>query len=589
MVFISGLEYGIEYIFPVVPYPKTDEWKGTTLTLTGKLYPPGNVGEITTAPFEDGVTFSWNKVTDFDLRGYQYRTGTDWRAGKYYAVGDVVAVEMYADSSAAIDSSSADNPVARQYIVTTAGISGVTEPEWPTSGTVNDDTVVWTEDTDNWEWTEIDSTKVAVALTARQKAIQSHGTALLQIWVRAVDAFGNVSEIEASASDYCLNQKVSVTVGSSSDYATFDDVDEMLRALVAGTCKKVHLKNGTYTSTIYGEIVLPADIEISGESKEGTIIKTTQDPTNTYLYLKKEGSYKFSNLTMGFRCIIASNDDSSDELADSIDFKASNVHFTISVTLETASPDSIINFEGCTLESWAAYCIGNERTDCYGNIYINNCKIASTGVQNGIVLDHYGTLIVTDCIFENISVLLGAFTTPTSTLGSYLFRGCHFYQSYIVIGAGSDINIFDNEFEVDRYMFSPIEISDYLGNDSRCKIRDNKIIWGGSPYTNYGICVNGGPGIFEIKGNEIVFSDVAANANMIGIYINFVDSGIIAGNKVSFLDIDSSASPNFRGIYLTANSSNCIGTGNVISGADIDIYDLGTNNTINYADGGSWD
>lgn len=550
-------------------YPSSDA-AGVECEIT---FTPDDVGAITTAPFEDGVTFSWEKVTSSYLRGYQYRAGTAWVAGKYYALNDVV---------------SADNPVARQYKVTTAGTSGAAEPSWPASGTVNDGTVVWTEDTDNWEWTEIDSTKVDITLTKRQKTIQSHGTALLSIWVRSVDAFDNVSEIEATASDYCLNQKVSVTVGNDLDYATFDDIDEALRALVAGTCKKVHLKNGTYTSTISGEIVLPADIEITGESKEGTIINTTQNPTNTYLYLKEEGSYRFSNLTMGFRCVIASNDDSSDGLADSIDFKASNVHFTVSITLETNSPDSTINIEGCTLKSGTAYCIGNESTDCYGNIYINNCKIASTGVINGIVLDHYGTLIVTDCIFEDVAVLLGTFTTPTSTLGSYLFRGCHFYQSYINIEAGSDINVFDNEFEVEGYMFSPIRISDDLGNDSRCKIRDNKIIWKGSPGTNYGICVSGGPGSFEVKGNEIIFSEADSDANMIGIYIDYVDAGIISGNKISFLDTDSSASPNFRGIYLTANSSNCTGVGNIISGADTDVYDVGMNNTINYIDGGEW-
>jgi hypothetical protein len=43
------------------------------------------------------------------------------------------------------------------------------------------------------------------------------------------------------------------------------------------------------------------------------------------------------------------------------------------------------------------------------------------------------------------------------------------------------------------------------------------------------------------------------------------------------------------GIYLSSSVSNASGTGNVISGADTDIDDDGTNNTINYVDGGSWD
>jgi len=56
---------------------------------------------------------------------------TEWVSGRAYSIGDIIVeretIERY-----------------NVYRCTTAGTSGTTEPLWPTSGTINDNTVTWT-------------------------------------------------------------------------------------------------------------------------------------------------------------------------------------------------------------------------------------------------------------------------------------------------------------------------------------------------------------------------------------------------------------------------------------------------------------
>lgn len=260
-VFISGLEYGIEYIFSVVPYPKPDEWENTTLTLVGKLYPPGNVGEITAAPFEDGVSFTWEPVSTGYLAGYQIRYGTKWEAFTEYKVGDIVvrpsstspnkflrhivtsagtssagpvgwtAVGDLTEGSVTWDTMTrlwADEYYydAGLYLLTggngtwectVAGTSGATEPDfsgYDIGETVSDGSITWTKVSDEedgfWPWEQISGgiTQFNATLTERQREIQGHAYATIYIWIRAVDEFGNVSENVSTQSGVCLNSLI---------------------------------------------------------------------------------------------------------------------------------------------------------------------------------------------------------------------------------------------------------------------------------------------------------------------------------------------------------------------------------------------
>jgi hypothetical protein len=211
-----GLEYGVEYIFVVIPYPEIDGWEATTLTLVGKTYPPGDVGAITTEPFEDGVTFSWERVDDFDLRGYKVAFGVHWKAERVYQVDDVVVPT---------------DGTEQLFKCTTAGTAGSTEPTWPTSGTVSDGSAVWTEDSDSWQSLYSDVSKFTVELTARQRTLQGTGTDTVRIWCRAIDAFGNLSVTVATVSDACLNTKgvllpdPETPSGSENEYISTGPID----------------------------------------------------------------------------------------------------------------------------------------------------------------------------------------------------------------------------------------------------------------------------------------------------------------------------------------------------------------------------
>ena len=147
----------------------------------GKGYLPTDVGAITGTPFEDGITFSWDKIADHDCKGYMVRTGVQWEEGTVYAVNDLVVP------------STANNHI---YKCTTPGTSdAATEPSWPTGvgDTVGDGAgaLVWTECAADWIWQFVNITQFNAELTHRQKLIQNRGDAVIHIQVQSID-FSNL-------------------------------------------------------------------------------------------------------------------------------------------------------------------------------------------------------------------------------------------------------------------------------------------------------------------------------------------------------------------------------------------------------------
>ncbi|MFA5208635.1 MAG: host specificity factor TipJ family phage tail protein, partial [Candidatus Paceibacterota bacterium] len=116
---IKNLDYGIEHEICVSYTNDVKEGLTVTITPVGKTTAPGNVTGLAATSIEDGVSFSWTKVSDFDLVGYKVRTGIKWQAATTY----VPTVNVIPTDGSAY-----------RYICLTGGkTSATTEPSWPTA------------------------------------------------------------------------------------------------------------------------------------------------------------------------------------------------------------------------------------------------------------------------------------------------------------------------------------------------------------------------------------------------------------------------------------------------------------------------
>jgi hypothetical protein len=80
---ISGLDYGILYECAVTGTDNPTDGKTVSITLRGKIDPPGDVATITAIKSGFSILVEWTAVTDFDLWGYELRVsvfGGTWDA-----------------------------------------------------------------------------------------------------------------------------------------------------------------------------------------------------------------------------------------------------------------------------------------------------------------------------------------------------------------------------------------------------------------------------------------------------------------------------------------------------------------------------
>lgn len=91
------------------------------------------------------MLFIKSRVADYD--GYKAERTQLWEPNTFYDVGDVVVPTSFA----VLESTQANRPDEHSYIVTTAGMSGATEPTW-TAGDVTDNTITW-ERHESASWT----------------------------------------------------------------------------------------------------------------------------------------------------------------------------------------------------------------------------------------------------------------------------------------------------------------------------------------------------------------------------------------------------------------------------------------------------
>jgi hypothetical protein len=70
---VAGLDYGVLYNFAVSATDDPGDGEMVSITLRGKIDPPGDVPSITTTEMGYYVIVTWGSVTDFDLWGYELR------------------------------------------------------------------------------------------------------------------------------------------------------------------------------------------------------------------------------------------------------------------------------------------------------------------------------------------------------------------------------------------------------------------------------------------------------------------------------------------------------------------------------------
>ncbi len=157
----------------------------TRLTVTNTS--PAYVGGLTSEAYEDGVTFSWTKNTENDLRGYLIRTA--------------FAPSAY--------------------------------------GNYRD----WSD------WFEIPKNTYSRDLTTLEKELQGWGSANIQIEVKSIDVFGNSSVLTATKVEQCQNQKIDIAVSPTSVLGTFTDILSAVNQLPSGG-GKIYIKVGEYDSPL---------------------------------------------------------------------------------------------------------------------------------------------------------------------------------------------------------------------------------------------------------------------------------------------------------------------------------------------------
>ena len=70
---MSGLDYGVLYNFAVSATDDPGDGEMVSITLRGKIDPPGNIETITATQFDYYALVVWTSVDDFDLWGYELR------------------------------------------------------------------------------------------------------------------------------------------------------------------------------------------------------------------------------------------------------------------------------------------------------------------------------------------------------------------------------------------------------------------------------------------------------------------------------------------------------------------------------------
>lgn len=272
-IYIFDVEDGVSYDVRARPkntFGVFGDWIEQSHTVVGKTAPPENVTGFSATFTAEGVRFTWNAVTDIDLKEYEIRLGASWASGTVIAKVDgtshlhkVLAAGSYTYRIRAKDTSG--NYSASDS--TTAVTISAPEPVENLSIQSIDEKILidWTAPATQLPISHYKVYRGATFGTATLLG-QATGTFLIYMetlggqftyWVTAVDTGGNESSevgqavIVYNPPDYILfYNQIADIAGTSLTRAVQHDIDPQafLAPVITGETDADHFANNSWTN-----------------------------------------------------------------------------------------------------------------------------------------------------------------------------------------------------------------------------------------------------------------------------------------------------------------------------------------------------
>lgn len=592
---IKNLDYGMEYEICVSYTNNIKDGLTTTITPSGKTTAPADVTGLVATSIEDGVSFSWTKVTDFDLVGYKIRTGVKWQAATTYL------------STVCVIPTDGSN---YQYVCLTGGkTSATTEPSWPTASaaTITDGTVIWQEATASWVWQQTSTVNFTRNLDASEMEAQAKGNFSISAWAVGVDAFDNVSDTAATITGICNNYKPYISVGPTTVQGTFTDFKKAVDQLPSGGGQIV-IKNGTYNLT--DTISIPAkNLYIAGESQEGTILNMTEK--NKIVFQWESADH--AGLQQSFTNFTINSGNSTSATYNAMFYISSSTTGKFNVLAECLSfnlyDDGTTNGTGdigiFVLNNCKADLILKKSTFNNGLRAVRRASaIANIIVDNNVFNGQKGYAIASDCKYGTIQYnhfieqyYCGVFGSAVWTDGTYKILGNSIVFSTSASGDITGIiimgtvrsEISGNVILMPVSTYSPdttgISISGALYSCTGVLCNSNQIDIHSDTKAALGIDLATDCSDSNVLGNVIKMDSTNASGVHYGIYLGPICCrNIISGNQIDLVNTGS----NDKAIYILASGDNNQGINNVFYNCGVGVVDNGAGNAINKIGAGTF-
>ena len=511
---------------------------------------PATIGAITTELFEDGVTFKWTPNTDVFLRGYQFKTRVDY---------DSEDVEAY------------------------DGTTWTNEGSWDAS------------------WTSTIKNTFTRNLTGTEQ--QNYGWGKSRIWfqVQAFDIVGQVSASVASTYAFPTNKSVSVSVGTTTTMATFNDLAAAIAKLPSGG-GAICIKNGEYN--IPAISLEDKNLEIFGESQGGVLIRNTPGQNLFNLHnLHKIFTFRDFTIESQNTDIFSTmfNIYGDTPAQSTLVFSTDRVDATLKGNTPGSSADTLIYVGqgdvGGQVKVTKSTVVGE-----LGCKFIDNGIVGGTGTRNSFFFSVTDNIV--DTCYTAITIIGKQFTVKNNILSNIFGSGIVAY-TYVT----TDLSCFVSENTISFYD-SPGNVTRGINASSgKLSIMSNRIF---GTFTNIvgntlGILIGQ---VMEVTGNTIVLISPTNSGlpGVYGIWCSMTSNGSIRDNIITIdspspgelypnigIHIDASNNNNLCnntidmvnstsldvGILITAASDNNKGGENKISNCGTKISDDGTNNCLN--------
>ncbi len=446
------------------------------------------------------------------------------------------------------------------------------------------------------DWTENSKNEYYRDLTGTEMIAQGWGNSNVQIEVKAIDAYENISANSSTSNTDCLNKKSYLTVGSSSDVGVFTTIAAAIAALPEDG-GAIFIKNGTY---IEDEITIPdKNLNIMGESRDGVIVQST-DNKDLFVMTDRTKTFQFSDfsITSGNSTgsnkkmfNISGNDTTATVMVDNLKITG-NKTTDYGIYANSTSTSGKIEINDCEFigssSSTSTYFVSITwssnisvlRNKCYtgamihcngGHIEIGGNQLFDLGYGGVYVSGSYTTLKIVGnkYVMDETPVAAAVNTAPI-----YLY----------ITGTAHDTMIEQNEIDINIGSVSNYVDGMYIfpGNAYRMSVSYNRINIAHDGEGDLGalgidlvISRNG-----KVTGNIIkVDSNADVRYGIKGTWYNMN----ISDNNIDMVNSDETDD---IGIHVSGNTN--YGSGNTIINAGVQISDNGTGNEINKWVGGTF-